>query len=132
MEPTSLAERIAARRRELGLTQTDLASIAGVSKAAVSYWETGDTKNLKNEHLFAIADALRVEARWLAVGQGPKELRVRRVAGLRGLAILALIGSLLGAPQTAESVSPLGSVYYVKWRRLLRNILFPFFRVSIS
>ena len=68
----TLAERIAARRKELGLRQEDLADAAGVSKAAVSQWETGQTKDVKLEHLFKIADKLKVQARWLALGQGTK------------------------------------------------------------
>ena len=68
----TLGERIAARRKELGLRQEDLANAAGVTTAAVSYWETGNTKNLRLEHLFSIADKLKVQARWLALGQGAK------------------------------------------------------------
>lgn len=71
----TLAERIIARRRELGLQQSHLAEVAGVSESAVSQWEKGKTKNLKLEHLFAIADALKVHARWLALGQGPRFVR---------------------------------------------------------
>ena len=69
----TLAQRITARREEVGLSQKNLGDMAGVSKAAVSQWERGGTKNLKMEHLFAIADALKVNARWLATGQGPRE-----------------------------------------------------------
>lgn len=72
----TLAERLANRRRELGLRQEDLAGAAGVSKAAVSQWENGQTKDLKLAHLFAIADALKVHARWLALGQGPRFVAV--------------------------------------------------------
>jgi transcriptional regulator with XRE-family HTH domain len=71
----TLADRIITRRRELGLQQSHLADIAGVSESAVSQWEKGKTKNLKLEHLFAIADALKVHARWLALGQGPRFVR---------------------------------------------------------
>lgn len=78
----TLAERIAARRKELGLRQEDLADAAGVSKAAVSQWERGETKNLKLEHLFKIADALKLHARWLALGQGPRYVVVAIAATL--------------------------------------------------
>lgn len=75
----TLAERIAARRKELGLYQADLADAAGVSTAAVSQWERGETKNLKLEHLFAIADTLKVHARWLALGQGPRFMKAAMI-----------------------------------------------------
>src|SRR3990167_2522397 len=67
----TLANRIKSRREQLGLMPVDLANAAGVSVSAVLQWEKGSTKNLKNEHLFAIADALNVNARWLATGEGP-------------------------------------------------------------
>lgn len=78
----TLAERLAARRRELGLRQQDLADVAGVSKAAVSQWELGHTQNLKLDNLFRIADRLKVHARWLALGQGPKFVAVLIALGL--------------------------------------------------
>lgn len=64
--------RIKSARKDLGMTQTTLGKAAGVTKGAVSAWEKGDTKNLKLENLFAIADELNVNARWLAVHQGMK------------------------------------------------------------
>lgn len=73
MKPTTLAERIRTRRAELGLSLDDLADAAGVSGTAVRKWESGETNNLKHEHLFAIAEALNVNPRWLALGQGQKE-----------------------------------------------------------
>ena len=106
MEPTTLGERIATRRKEMGMTQADLAKAARVSAPAVSYWETGDTKNLKNEHLFAIADALRVEPRWLALGTFPK---VRRVAAWVMPTLLAI---LMGAPQQSDAADTLHNSYH--------------------
>lgn len=76
MRYTSLGERISATRRELGLRQADLANAAGVSEAAVSQWERDETKNLRLEHLFAVADLMKVNPRWLALEQGPKFLKV--------------------------------------------------------
>lgn len=86
----TLAERLAARRRELGLRQEDLAEAAGVTKQAVSQLECGQTKNLKLDHLFKIADRLKVHARWLAIGQGPKFVAVLIALGVPPLAIDAL------------------------------------------
>lgn len=67
-----MAYRIRTRRNELGLKQADLAAICGVSPTGVAKWERGATHNLKGEHLFILADALNVNARWLAIGDGPK------------------------------------------------------------
>lgn len=43
MRSTSIAENIAAGRRELGITQAALAERVGVTKAAVSKWELGQS-----------------------------------------------------------------------------------------
>ena len=43
MRNTSIAENIAAGRRELGITQAALAERMGVTKAAVSKWELGQS-----------------------------------------------------------------------------------------
>jgi transcriptional regulator with XRE-family HTH domain len=67
-----MAYRIRTRRMELGLKQADLAAICGVSPTGVAKWERGLTHNLKSEHLFVLADALNVNPRWLAIGEGPK------------------------------------------------------------
>lgn len=69
---TTLAQRITRARKDVGLSREDLAAAAGVSVAAVQAWESGATKNLKLEHLFAVADALNVNPRWLATEHGPK------------------------------------------------------------
>lgn len=52
------------------MTGQQLADRVGVTKGAVSQWETGDTRNLRLEHLFKVADALEVNVRWLALGEG--------------------------------------------------------------
>ena len=43
MRNTSIAENIAAGRRELGITQAALAERVGVTQAAVSKWELGQS-----------------------------------------------------------------------------------------
>lgn len=70
-----MGTRILAARKERGLTQTDLGNAAGVTKASVSKWERGDTKSIRPENLFAIADKLRYHARWLAIADGPDKMR---------------------------------------------------------
>lgn len=68
----TIGERLAARLREKKLRKSDLARALSLSDTAVGLWIKGDTKNLKLENLFAAADFLGVEARWLALGEGPK------------------------------------------------------------
>lgn len=50
-------------------TPADLAAACGVSVQAVYKWLKDPLINLKNEHLFAVADLMRYEARWIATGK---------------------------------------------------------------
>ena len=68
-----MGTRIRQEREALGLTQSEVGAAAGVTKGAVSAWENGNTKNLRVENLFAVADKLKVRARWLALGTGLRD-----------------------------------------------------------
>ncbi|MDQ0017398.1 transcriptional regulator with XRE-family HTH domain [Variovorax boronicumulans] len=52
--------------------QAELARRCGVSRAAITNWLSGRNKGVESNHLFAIGDLFRVNARWLATGAGPK------------------------------------------------------------
>jgi transcriptional regulator with XRE-family HTH domain len=71
---TALGKRIQDERldRRPKMTQEDLGKRVGVTKGAISQWENGDIKNLRLENLFKLADALGLEARWIATGRGAK------------------------------------------------------------
>jgi len=72
---TTLTERLVtafAQAQAQGLRQADIARHVGVSRATVTAWMKGDAVSLKPGHLFAVADLLGIEARWLATGQGPR------------------------------------------------------------
>lgn len=70
LSQTTLAERLKWARNEANFSQSSIASVIGVTKAAISQIETGLTKNLNDVSVFLIADALGVSARWLATGIG--------------------------------------------------------------
>lgn len=53
----SLADRIRFARANAQLTQSELARQVGVSRASVSAWEQGIIKNLRGDHLNAVASA---------------------------------------------------------------------------
>lgn len=69
----TFAERLAEAMQGAGINAASLAAAVGVSPSAVSQWLSASTKNMRPEHLFAAADVLGVEARWLATGRGPRE-----------------------------------------------------------
>ena len=68
----SIQQRLTEVLAETGKTQTEVARHAKIGRGAISAIVRGRTKNPQPDHLFAIADALGVEARWLATGRGPK------------------------------------------------------------
>lgn len=53
------------------VSQAELAKAVGVKPASVNGWITGSTKNIVGKHLFLAAEYLKVEAKWLACGEGP-------------------------------------------------------------
>jgi transcriptional regulator with XRE-family HTH domain len=65
--PHSIGNRIRTTRRELGLTQEELADQVGVSRSAVAQWETGRTGQV-TANLSRIAAALQVNVEYLMVG----------------------------------------------------------------
>jgi transcriptional regulator with XRE-family HTH domain len=74
----SLADRIKIARERLGLSQSQLARIAGVTPAAIGNYEQGTTKTVRN--LVDVATALKVRPEWLANGTGPMEAPTARVS----------------------------------------------------
>lgn len=66
----TLQDRLTKAMNHATLQRVDLAKACGISSAAVTKWFNGQTKNLAMAHLFAVADACRVNARWLGTGQG--------------------------------------------------------------
>ena len=68
-----LSERVRHAIETSGHTPSSVARAIGCTPAAVLQWISGDTKNIKNELLFALADATRFEARWIGTGEGPPQ-----------------------------------------------------------
>jgi transcriptional regulator with XRE-family HTH domain len=69
---TNTSERLVERLKETGMQQSDLVRAAKVSRAAVSGWISGETKEIKPRHLFHVARALGVDPEWLSTGNGEK------------------------------------------------------------
>lgn len=85
-------ERLKEVRKPHGLTQQDVAAFAGVTKGAVSQWEGGG--NIKPGNLFAVADRLRIEARWLATGDGPRSILEKQAETSLEIQLVALYRGL--------------------------------------
>lgn len=82
--------RIKEARESAKLSKSELARAMGLSRASISAWETGQVKNLKNEHLFNLSRITGFSARWIATGKGPKE----RDAGVTKVAYLTNSGHI--------------------------------------
>lgn len=67
-----IGDRIKAARLEAGLTQQEVATEVGVSRAAVALWESNQSKTLKGQNLVRVARALNVTPDWLLTGRGSK------------------------------------------------------------
>lgn len=80
-DDTTLEQRIAKAMELSGASPARLAKVCGISAAAVTKWTRGRTSNLKNEHLFKVADACQVDPRWLGTGAG----RPRPVGAVRDM-----------------------------------------------
>lgn len=60
-------ERIKLRRKEMKLTQRNLALAVKVSHVTISQWESSDTTP-GGKNLFALADALKCSPNWILYG----------------------------------------------------------------
>ena len=61
----TLSKRISDLRRAAGMSQADLARAVGVSRVAVTKWESGETANLKLCNLLALCRVFRTNAQRL-------------------------------------------------------------------
>lgn len=75
---TKLARRIKKAREAKGMTRNQLSKEIGVSRAAISQWESGATTDLKARFLFPLAKALEVDPTELYWGTPsiPEQLRL--------------------------------------------------------
>lgn len=60
-----LGERIKRLREEQGLRLIDIAEACGVKEATAQRWESGNIKNVKHEHILAIAALLHCDPSYL-------------------------------------------------------------------
>lgn len=71
MITTSTGDRIRQARKRQGLTQDQLAKACGVTRSAVSQWESGGIQGIEAANLHAAARYLGVTVDWLLSGSEP-------------------------------------------------------------
>lgn len=69
---TTLSDRLKKSRKNAGLTQIAIAEEVGITQPTYQALESG--KVTKTSYLLQIAEALKVDARWLATGEGDSGL----------------------------------------------------------
>lgn len=95
-----MSSYLADRRKELDLTQKQIATAVGVSEATVSRWESGAISNMRRDKIALLARVLRTTPEFIMTGQSSIP------AGFEPLPELApvpLVGRIAcGDPITAE------------------------------
>lgn len=81
MTTHSFGDRVRAERERRGLSQAALAKLSGVTRSAVSQWESGRTQSVRPLHLLAVSDALGVSIRQLVTGKDPYHLPAGKLDG---------------------------------------------------
>ena len=76
---TTLSQRLAERRAEVGLSGRHLGVAAGLSPRIVALIESGKTAP-KRSTLEALAGVLGCHTEWLASGTGPRLVRRKKAA----------------------------------------------------
>ncbi len=78
-----ITKLVLARRPELGVrnVKRDIANTCGISYEAVRQWFAGDTENIKNENLVALAEGYDTSVDWLLSGKDdpPRKAEVKTV-----------------------------------------------------
>jgi phage repressor protein C with HTH and peptisase S24 domain len=69
MTKETIGERIRRVRKELKLTQQEIAKSIGVSPTSVVFWERGETTP-KGSNLISLCKKLRVDPQWMQTGKG--------------------------------------------------------------
>jgi transcriptional regulator with XRE-family HTH domain len=123
----SLGQRIKERRKELGLTQEELARHFGISREAVQQWEKEDSPTKpKGERLTELARLLEADVQWLLAGSEsvkPEDLRRReRPRQSSGMLTIDELDVLGANAESGGAVHPSEGLHYdhekvvVRWQ----------------
>lgn len=77
MDLLTIGTRIDHALKTSDVSIAQAATQCDVSQQAVYSWIRDEIKNLRNDHLFALAELTGFEAKWISTGRGPKRLIYR-------------------------------------------------------
>ena len=94
---------LARRRKELGLTQKEVADAVGVSEATVSRWESGEIANMRRDRIASLAKVLRSSAGFIMTGEKDEGTVPTGFSPLPDMDTLPRVGRIAcGTPILAE------------------------------
>lgn len=94
---------LARRRKELGLTQKEVADAVGVSEATVSRWESGEIANMRRDRIASLAKVLRSSAGFIMTGERDENTIPAGFSPLPDMDTLPRVGRIAcGEPILAE------------------------------
>jgi DNA-binding XRE family transcriptional regulator len=94
LNPMTFGERLKKARLAAGLTQQQLADACGLTNAMVSKCEAGLTDAVLAPNLFAMADVLKVDARWLMTGEDGERNDMSSLTPEQRAAVRALVSTM--------------------------------------
>jgi transcriptional regulator with XRE-family HTH domain len=90
----TFGDRLKRARLAAGMTQQELADACGLTNAMISKCESGLTDAVLAPNLFAMADVLRVDARWLMTGQDGERNDLTGLSAEQREAVRALVSTM--------------------------------------
>ena len=113
-----MANYLADRRLELGLTQKDIAEAVGVTEATVSRWESGSIANMRRDKIAAYAKILRTTADFIMTGdKGGEQPVPPGFSPIPELDTLPIVGRIAcGTPILAEQNIEGSACMPARWR----------------
>lgn len=84
----SLGNRIRGRRKQLGITQEQVAAAFGIKRVSVTQWE-GDTTAPERDKIAKLAQLLKCDPEWLLTGRGRAPIKDDLVEGIRDKRLVA-------------------------------------------
>ena len=98
-----MSNYLSERRKELGLTQKEVADAVGVAEATVSRWESGEIANMRRDRISALAKILKCSADFIMTGNQNAPTVRPGFEPLPEMATVPLVGRIAcGQPITAE------------------------------
>lgn len=98
-----MSNYLSERRKELGLTQKEVADAVGVAEATVSRWESGEIANMRRDRISALAKILKCSADFIMTGNQNAPTVPPGFDPLPEMTTVPLVGRIAcGQPITAE------------------------------